>query len=106
MAIEQNQSSGNAELALLSVLKSGDLYGYEIITKLGNQSCDTFHMKEGSIYPLLHTMEQEHRVKSYTKTSPSGKARRYYHLTKNGQVYLSKKEQAYKQSADTTGGQK
>lgn len=106
MAIEQNNVSGNAEVSVLSLLKSGDLYGYEIITELNKHTCDTFHLKEGSLYPLLHTLEQDHRVKSYTKTTPSGKNRRYYHLTKSGETYLAKQEKAQKQAADNAGGQK
>lgn len=97
MAVEKGMLSGNTDMLVLSLLKDGDKYGYEMVTELAKRSDDTFHLKEGTLYPLLHTMEQNRYVKSYIKEAPSGRSRRYYHLTKSGESYLEKKTTEWKQ---------
>lgn len=91
MTIEKSMLSGSTPMLVLSLLKDSDKYGYEMITELAKRSDDTFHLKEGTLYPLLHTMEQNHYVKSYIKEAPTGRSRRYYKITKSGLNYLEKK---------------
>lgn len=97
MAADKGILSGNTDMLVLSLLKDGDKYGYEMVTELARRSDDTFHLKEGTLYPLLHTLEQNHYVKSYVKEAPTGRSRRYYHLTKSGESYLKKKTEEWKQ---------
>lgn len=74
----------HATLLVLSLLSSADLYGYQMITELERRSDDTFHMKEGTLYPILHGLEKNGDVESYRQTAPSGRERKYYHLTRKG----------------------
>ena len=67
MKIEKSLLSGSTPLLVLSLLKDGDKYGYEMIEELAKRSDDTFQLKEGTLYPLLHTLEKEKFVTSYTK---------------------------------------
>lgn len=96
MKIEKSLLSGSTPLLVLSLLKDGDKYGYEMIEELAKRSDDTFLLKEGTLYPLLHTLEKEGLVKSYNKTTPSGRERKYYRLTPAGGERLSYKEQEWK----------
>lgn len=96
MKIEKSLLSGSTPLLVLSLLKDGDKYGYEMIEELASRSDDTFQLKEGTLYPLLHTLEKEKFVKSYTKTAPSGRERKYYTLTHHGREQLEYKEQEWK----------
>lgn len=84
MKIEKSLLSGSTPLLVLALLKDGDKYGYEMIEELAKRSDDTFQMKEGTLYPLLHSLEKEGYVRSYTKIAPSGRERKYYHLTASG----------------------
>lgn len=96
MKIEKSLLSGSTPLLVLSLLKDSDKYGYEMIEELAKRSDDTFLLKEGTLYPLLHTMEKEGLVKSYSKTAVSGRERKYYTLTRFGRTQLEYKEQEWK----------
>ena len=96
MKIEKSLLSGSTPLLVLSLLKNGDMYGYEMIEELARRSDDTFRMKEGTLYPLLHALEKEGLVRSYTKLAPSGRERKYYHLTPAGGQQLKYKEEEWR----------
>lgn len=51
MKIEKSLLSGSTSLLVLSLLKDGDKYGYEMIEELAKRSDDTFLLKEGTLYP-------------------------------------------------------
>ena len=92
--------SGNTPLLLLSLLSEGDKYGYEMIDELARRSDETFLLKEGTLYPLLHGLEKEKFVESYIKESPSGRMRRYYHMTEAGRAQLERKTKEWLHYAD------
>lgn len=96
MKIEKSLLSGSTPMLVLSLLKDGDKYGYEMVTELAKRSDDTFQLKEGTLYPLLHAMEKERLVTSYIKEGPTGRERKYYHLTGEGRKQLEYKEQEWK----------
>ena len=76
MKFEKSLLSGSTPLLVLSLLKDGDKYGYEMIEQLAMRSDDTFLMKEGTLYPLLHALEKQGFVSSYSRTAPSGRQRK------------------------------
>lgn len=96
MKIEKSLLSGSTPLLVLSLLKDGDKYGYEMVTELAKRSDDTFHLKEGTLYPLLHTLEKNGFVTSYLQSTPSGRERKYYALTHAGREQLEYKEKEWK----------
>ena len=67
------------------------MYGYQMIEELARRSNDTFQMKEGTLYPILHALEKEKCLTSYRQESPSGRERKYYRLTKRGREVLEEK---------------
>ncbi len=82
---------GNTETLLLSLLKNQPLYGYQIIKELERRSQGYFRFKEGTLYPALHRLEAAGLVRGSWKRLPSGKNRRYYHLTEKGLELLEEK---------------
>ena len=96
MKIEKSLLSGSTPLLVLSLLKDGDKYGYEMIEELAKRSDDTFLLKEGTLYPLLHSLENEKFVTSYTKQTPGGRERKYYHLTERGKKQLVEETQQWR----------
>ena len=101
MKIEKSLLSGSTPMLILALLNDGDKYGYEMIEELATRSDDTFLLKEGTLYPLLHSLEKEGFVKSYSKTAPSGRERKYYQLTRSGMEQLEYKEKEWKLFAQT-----
>ena len=96
MKIEKSLLSGSTPLLILSLLKDGDKYGYEMVETLAKRSDDTFALKEGTLYPLLHALEKEKFVESYSKTAPNGRERKYYRLTRSGREQLEYKEKEWR----------
>ena len=96
MKIEKSLLSGSTPMLVLSLLKDGDKYGYEMVAELTKRSDDTFQLKEGTLYPLLHTLEKNKWVRSYIKQTPSGRERKYYRLTDEGRRQLEYKQQEWK----------
>lgn len=96
MKIEKSLLSGSTPLLILSLLNDGDKYGYEMVAELAKRSDDTFLLKEGTLYPLLHSLEKEGFVKSYIQEAPNGRDRKYYTLTRDGRAQLEYKEAEWK----------
>lgn len=71
---------GVLELCVLSLLKQGDKYGYELADAIGNE----ISISEGTIYPLLRRLKSEGYFDVYIKESTSGPPRKYYQLTQKG----------------------
>lgn len=74
---------------MLSVLAKEDLYGYMIIKRIAEKSGNVFMFKEGTLYPILHSFEQNGYVKSYWEEGETRK-RKYYKITDKGIKVLNK----------------
>ena len=96
MKIDRSLLSGSTPMLILSLLKDGDKYGYEMVETLAKRSDDTFALKEGTLYPLLHALEKAKFVESYSKTAPNGRERKYYRLTRSGREQLEYKEKEWR----------
>lgn len=95
MSIDKSLISGSTMMMLLKLLEGKDMYGYEMIESLRERSENVFELKAGTLYPLLHAMEDKGYVKSYEQEVP-GKTRKYYSLTKAGKKQLKGKEEEWK----------
>lgn len=95
MKIEKSLLSGSTPMLILALLRDGDKYGYEMVAELAKRSDDTFQLKEGTLYPLLHTLEKNGWVSAYSKCTASGRERKYYRLTSGGRAQLEYKEREW-----------
>ena len=98
---DKNLLSGSTTLLVLSLLSAEDKYGYEMIAELEAKSDHTFTLKEGTLYPILHTLERDGAVKSYEKEAPTGRTRKYYHVTKKGLRLLDEKKEEWTEFSKT-----
>jgi len=78
-------------MLVLKLLKQQSMYGYQIIRELEQQSQNVFRLQEGTLYPVLHTLEQQGAVTSFQRTSENGRLRKYYALTTHGETMLNEK---------------
>ena len=69
-------------------------YGYELIKTLKDRSNDAFDFKEGTLYPILHKMENEGWIRSENKTV-NGRMRRYYAITARGVKQLEVQQEQW-----------
>ena len=103
MKIEKSLLSGSTPLLVLSLLKDGDKYGYEMVTELAKRSDDTFQLKEGTLYPILHAFEKDGYVESYWEGKEGERRRKYYHLTKKGIKVLKENKQEWESYSKAVG---
>jgi len=75
-------------LLILSVLAKGPSYGYEIIRSINQQGEGLFLWQEGTIYPVLHKLEQEGLVRAQWQQADTGRERKYYYITAQGRGAL------------------
>ena len=80
---------GTAELAILSVLESGSLHGYELARRIEERTHGSLRFTLASLYPLLYRMEQRSWIRGSWETSPNGRRRRCYRLTPGGKKKLA-----------------
>lgn len=95
MAINKELMKGSTSVLVLSLLSKEDMYGYQITQTLKAATNSVFEMKEGTLYPLLHGLENEGAIESYWKDGEHGKRRKYYHITKYGTELLEDKRREW-----------
>ncbi len=78
-------------MLLLKLLEEQDMYGYEMIKELDYRSENVFSLKEGTLYPVLHSLETDGAIESYEKVAETGRVRKYYHITSTGTKILAEK---------------
>ena len=66
-------------MLVLRLLEQESMYGYQIIRELEQQSRNVFQLQEGTLYPILHNLEEQGAVSSYRQTADSGRIRHYSH---------------------------
>lgn len=96
----KKQNIEHTQLLVLSLLENEDMYGYQMIVELARRSNRTFEMKEGTLYPVLHGLEKDGYVEAYQQEAPTGRMRKYYHLTRKGGAMLKTEEEAWKRYSD------
>lgn len=73
---------------ILTILKSGEDYGYNIIQRVKELSGGTLDWSDGMLYPVLQRLEKENLISSRWIVSDEGRHRKYYRITKAGRETL------------------
>ena len=84
-SISKELIGASAAPIILSMLKKGDNYGYEIVMKVKELTNDQIKWKEASIYPVLKKLESRGLIKSYWKVLESERPRKYYTILAEGE---------------------
>ncbi|MGC1119701.1 MAG: PadR family transcriptional regulator [Candidatus Methanofastidiosia archaeon] len=87
---EKSLISGIISLVLLVIIKKSrePLYGYLIWKKMEARKNGKVSLKQGTIYPVLRTLQKEGLLESEIRASDSGPARKYYWITAKGEETL------------------
>ncbi|MBO5149360.1 MAG: helix-turn-helix transcriptional regulator [Anaerotignum sp.] len=97
MTIDKTLLAGSTATLILKLLDGQDMYGYQIIEDLARRSDNTFQLKAGTLYPLLHGLEKKGLLESYEQNADSARIRKYYHLTNKGRKFLKEKTAEWKE---------
>ena len=69
---------------ILSILKNGDSYGYDIIQQVRTLSNCEVEWAAGSLYPVLHRIKSRGWIEDYWVQPENERRRRYYKITLKG----------------------
>jgi PadR family transcriptional regulator PadR len=98
---EKELITGLISLILLAITNnSGEaMYGYQIAKQMETDNETHVQLKQGTIYPVLRTMEKKGLLKSEIKASESGPPRKYYKITRKGVDKLEVWSKAWKDTS-------
>ena len=92
---DKSSLPGGTAMLVLALLKEREMYGYQIIEELEKRSNQVFRLQEGTLYPLLHSLERDKLVTARDQETPSGRRRRYYRITAAGLRALEEKKEEW-----------
>ncbi len=92
MAVDKALLTGSTTMLILKLLEERDMYGYQMIDELSKKSDNTFNLKAGTLYPILHGLESGDIVSAYDDNAGGDRVRKYYHLTQKGKKLLAEKQ--------------
>lgn len=95
MKINKELMKGSTSLLILSMLEKKDMYGYQIVGELRTKSENVFDLKEGTLYPMLHGLENSKAISAYWYDTDEGRRRKYYKIEKTGRKLLSEKKKEW-----------
>ena len=73
---------------MLSILAEGESYGYAIIQRIHDLSGGALELSDGTLYPVLHRLDDDGLITSTWRTAETGRRRKYYALTTKGRKAL------------------
>ena len=99
---QKELNAGTLSLVLLGVLDQAkeELYGYQIAKLLEKAGGGQTMFKQGALYPVLRGLSANGLLSSRVEPSTSGPPRRYYQITGNGRLILTKWRHAWQATRD------
>jgi len=89
MRVERELMRGAGPIAVLKLLQSREMYGYELVDALTKRSAGVLAMGQSTLYPMLYNLEAKGLIESSARQAPTGRQRRYYRLTSAGEKQLA-----------------
>jgi len=91
---------GYTRLAVLVLLHGEPLTGYDIMKKIDEKTLGFWRLTAGGVYPILNKLEEDNYI-SGNWTSESGRRKKVYKLTDNGEKLLATALQKQQQMTET-----
>lgn len=79
---------GTLDLLILRTLSGSALHGWDIAKRIAVVSKDRLSLKQGSLYPALHRLEDRGWVEAEWGVSEAGRSAKFYRLTRKGRREL------------------
>jgi len=87
---------GTLDLMILKTLSVEPMNGWGVAKRIRVVSNESFDIKQGSIYPCLHRLEEKQFVKSEWGTSENNRRAKYYALTNLGRKRLDTETEVWR----------
>ncbi len=104
MKISKELAKGSTGMMVLSVISRHEMYGYQIIKTVEMTSNNVFQMNEGTLYPILHSLEKEGFLTSHwVESEENGRKRKYYQITEKGIKELASQKKEWEEYSKAVG---
>jgi len=90
---------GTLDLLILKTLALGPLHGYSIALRLRQISGDVLQVRQGSLYPALHRLEQRGLLEATWGETETGREAKFYKLGRKGRAQLERETADWDQVA-------
>lgn len=91
---------GATETVVLSLLGERAMYGYELVQEIRERSSGALAVGQGTVYPLLYSLERKGLVAArWEPRREGGRRRKYYALTRAGASSAAKRIEDWKRFA-------
>ena len=94
---------GTLNMLILRVVALGPLHGYEIARRIRLTSRDVLEVKQGSLYPALHRLENRGLLAAAWEQSEAGRDTKVYRLTRKGRAQLRAATAGWHRLAEAVG---
>lgn len=88
MKLERELMRGAGPTAVLKLLSTQSMYGYQLVETLAKQSDGVLAMGQSTLYPMLYNLEAKGLIEAEWQAAPNGRDRKYYNLTSKGKKKL------------------
>lgn len=98
--LQTHFKKGVTTLCILSLLRRGEMYGYELVQATERISGGKLVLQEGTLYPVLYRLQEQGYVADRKVLVGKRMTRVYYRLTPEGDRYLSQIREEYEQISE------
>lgn len=95
MNVNKELLKGSTIILILRLLEDKPMYGYEMIKEIEKKSNGVFSFKEGTLYPILHSLEIDGLIDSYWSDGDGKRKRKYYKITSKGMLHAKEKKKEW-----------
>lgn len=104
MEINKDLTAASSTPIVLAILAEGDSYGYAILQRVRELSGGHLEWTDGMLYPVLHRLGRLGYVESRWEVAETGRRRKYYRITPEGQTQLEDQRRQWQAVDDTLRG--
>ena len=79
---------GTLDVLILKSLATESRHGWAIAKRIQTASGDVLQIKQGSLYPALHRLENQGLIRAEWRENETGREAKFYSLTKAGRAQL------------------
>ncbi len=101
MDINKDLVAASSTPIVLAILSERDSYGYAILQRVRELSGGRMEWTDGMLYPVLHRLERLGFVEARWENAETGRRRKYYRITAEGQAQLVEERRQW-QAVDAT----
>jgi PadR family transcriptional regulator, regulatory protein PadR len=106
MVVERDKSDlpqGTLDLLILKIVALGPVHGYAIAQRLQQISRDVVQVRQGTLYPALHRLENRGELAAEWRESETGREAKFYRLTRKGRAQLEAESESWHRLTNAVG---